>query len=229
MSDTNLIEKYMNRYSSEDITKGVLATMLEEQLKKNADSITEHLANNGEMPQNDQSKDDSLEVPKEQKREDLEKIIAAGISIAKERKQLPEQIEGKVNTAEEIASNAFDAVTIIETIRKVANGDFSSVGKMSEYMVDMATVKTVVISTELIDKGVDYLRAFTRVAVQAHCGEGTAAFVDYVLDYITPTLSGFIKLGITNLLRKLSLFLKEKISTKINSVNKQKQEEYVTA
>lgn len=229
MPETNLIEKYMSEHPAEDVKKGVLATILDEQLKKNADSIVNHLASKDGIPQDMPLIDDSIDASSVQKREDLEKIIAAGISIAKERNQLPEEIEGKVKTPEEIASNAFDAVTIVEAIKKIANGDFSSVAKMSEYLVDMATVKTIVISTELIDKGVEYLRAFARTTVQVHFGEGTAAFVDYVLDYIAPTLSGFIKLGLTNLLRKVSFFLKEKISSKVNALNKQKQEVYVTA
>lgn len=200
-SDTNLITKYIKEHPEiNQENKELLSSALEEQSSNAAQEIIGELLNESQSSNPLSNIEGEVDFKKIREREDLEKIIAAGISIAKEKDQLPDTIADKVNTPTEIASNAFDAVTIIEAIQRTISGDFTSVEKMVDYLIDMATVKVVAITACLVEQGVETFKAFAKATALVYGGESLRSFVEYVLDYLAPAIEELTKAGLTQIM-----------------------------
>lgn len=223
-NETNLIKKYLLEHP--EINSGdpnIISSLINTQANKDAEALIGKLSEKDDTNVAMVELEDDIDMTKVEKRSDLEKIIAASISIAKERNQLPEAIKANINTPEEIASNAFDSTTIIETVQKTANGDFSSITQMKDYLVDMATVKAVAIADALVSQGMEYLKALARSIALTYGGEGLANFVDYVMEYVAPIIEVNVKVAVANVLRKCAVKIKKIGNTILSRISEKKK------
>lgn len=210
VNETNLIRRYLLEHP--ELNKGnnkVISSLIDKQANADAGTIIGKLSEVDNSSTVTAELAENVDMTKIEERSDLEKILAASISIAKERNQLPEPIKEKVKSPEEIASNAFDSTTIIEVIQKTANGDFSGINQLKDYLVDMATVKTIAIANSLVSQGMEYFKAMARAAALTYGGESLEAFVDYVLEYVVPIIETTINAAVASLLRKCAAKIKQ--------------------
>lgn len=206
--ETNLIKRYLLEHPEANGDSKVIASLIEKEAGENAESIIVGLSERETPAIVTEELDEDVDLTKVDDRSDLEKIIAAGISIAKEKKQLPEELKEKLKTPEEIAANAFDSTTVIEAIEKTTNGYFSNIEEMTNYLVDMATVKAIAITEALVDQGVEFAKAAIGATATMLGGEAVGTFTDYVLDYVAPVVEVNIKVGVACLVRKCSETIK---------------------
>lgn len=227
-SATNLIQQYLKEHQEpNNAESGILAKMLDDMMKKRGNEFIETIVSQtGEITTEGETNTEEVELNVKQKA--LPKIIAAAIAICKEKGGLPEEISDKVGNPVEVAATSFDTVTIINVVTQIANGDFSSISKVIDYLIDMGKVKVIAIASSLIDSGMEYLKALAE-ACAYNFDPSLGNFVSYVLDYVAPTVTNVVKIGVAKVINKVSSFLKKTVKNFVTKDNKQKQESVVTA
>lgn len=217
-SETNLINLFIKEHPKENIlNNGIVSSLLEKQIKIESEEIISELSV-AEEPLERENADieDEFDFSDISKREDLEKILAASISLAKERNQLPNEIAEQVDTSQGIASNAFECTTIIEAIQKTISGDFSVLEQLSDYLIDMATVKTIAIADVLVEQGVNVLSSLVEATAY---GSDYGKVISFIWNNAAPVIQGFLKIGINKVLHYVSTFIKEKCHDRLESLS----------